>query len=226
MSHVHTHDPVRPNAFVVHRGALTSIGVLSTNLGAVIGHIARNEFFRFNRNITWDMPHTSFVDQWSEVEFARNGQMLRGFVELPLWRNWSDSEMFLTDVRSLRLSQATATINGVQRTLDVFQIQNRVTQVVRRDGTNPRNLSIGTFIGVEQGALDGTRAPMGNTLRHFWHIRARTIQVSPGSPPQWVPIYPQYTHNNQTVDDGFVDTGLLVGNMPNTLSIRTSLSTV
>ncbi len=206
------------NAFVVNR-LNTSIRVLSTNYSTEIGNVAPNEFFRLNRNYTHDLPHTSYTDQWSEIEFARNGQMLRGVVELPLFRDWSISEQFLTDVRTaVRLNRMTATINGVQRTLNVFQVQNRQARVVRRDGTNPIDLPVGTYVGIVDNAT------MGATLRHYWFVSARTILV--GGVPQWVPLYPQYSWGGQTVDDGFIDTGLLVGNMPNTLTIRTTLSTV
>jgi hypothetical protein len=206
------------NAFVVNRLNI-SISVLSVSRDTVIGSIAPNEFFRLNRNFTADVPLTEWIDQWSEVEFARNNQMLRGVVELPLFRNWGDSESFLTDVRiAMRLGQAAPTINGVQRAINVFRVQNRAATVVRRDGSNPISLPIGTFVGAT------STATMGGTLRNHWFISARTILV--GGVPEWVPLYPQYSWGGQTVDDGFIDTGLFVGNMPNTLTIRTSLSTV
>lgn len=206
------------NAFVVNRLNMP-INVLSTNLSTIIGQIAPNEFFRMIRNFNADIPITAWQDQWTEIEFARNNQMVRGVVELPLFRNWSDSELFLTDVRlAVRLSQTIETINGVQRTLNVFRVQNRVATVVRRDGANSINLPIGTYVGVLSDA------PMGATQRQRWRIAARTLLV--GGMHHWVPIYPQYAWEGQTVDDGFIDTGLFVGTTPNTITIRTSLSTV
>lgn len=198
------------NAFVVNRyGPIT-----------VSGHtIAHNEFFRLNENV--DVTHYPGQPQVliSRIEIARNNQMLRVDVPLPLFGHWPHSEALLTDVRiAVRLNRATVTINGVQRTINVFQVQNRAARVVRRDAANPIDLPIGTYIGIVDAAT------MGATLRQFWFVSARTLLV--GGIHRWVPLYPQYSWGGQLRDDGFIDTGLFIGNRPNTLTIRTNLSTV
>lgn len=159
------------------------------------GTLMPNEFYRFHR-------HGAFCDSCGrytyEIRFRNAaGNFVQGFLHHD--QLGSNPMASILDFRIF-----TEAIGG--KSYAAYRTQNRTAELIKQNGNRIELLPIDTFIA-------SNTAVMGDTRLHFWLVDF----VRRGG--VWT--------RADTADNtwGFIDTGLLQGDMPNTINIRTGLAT-
>ena len=160
-----------------------------------IGTLMPNEFYRFHR-------HGGFCDQCLrytyEIRFRNAaGNFVKGYLH-------HDQVGTNHQASILNFRIFTEAISG--NSYAAYRTQNRLATIKRQDGTDIEQLAIGTYIA-------SNTALMGTTHLHFWLIDF----VRRGG------IWTRTDIAGHTW--GFINTGLLQGDLPNTVTIRTGLAT-